>query len=181
MSRIGKKPILIPKDVKVEIKGQKITVNGPKGQLSLEVHPEIEIKAKDDKVFVAAKVKSKKTKAFWGLMRTLIFNMIEGVTKGYEKKLKIEGIGYRATRQENVLVLQLGFSHPIEIQKPENIEFLVEKNIITISGIDKNKVTQLAAKIRKIRPPDPYKGKGIRYLGEVVKKKPGKKAAAVTT
>lgn len=177
MSRIGKKPILIPEAAEVEIEGAKLIVKGPKGELQREVRPEIRVEKKDKEILVMPGKKTKRTPAFWGLTRTLIFNMLKGVTEGYEKKLEIQGIGYRANLEGKDLVLELGFSHPVKIKKPEGIDFSVEKNIITVSGIDKELVGQVAAKIRKVRPPEPYKGKGIRYLGEEVRLKPGKKAA----
>lgn len=198
MSRIGKKPIKIPESVEVEIKDKKVTIKGPKGELIKEIRPEIIIEIKEGKIFVlpkssatfqkkglgegiTGKIKeSKKTKAFWGLTRTLIFNMIKGVIEGYEKKLQIEGLGYKANLEGEDLILDVGFSHPVKIKKPEGIKFSVEKNIITIVGINKEKVGETAAKIRKIKPPEPYKGKGIRYVGEQVRKKVGKKVATVT-
>lgn len=177
MSRIGKKPIQIPDNVEIKIDGNKISVRGPKGELQREVRPEIKIEVKDREILVTPQKETKKTKAFWGLTRVLLFNMVKGVTKGYEKKLQIEGLGYRATLEGEDLVLQVGFSHPVKIKKPEGLNFSIEKNIITVSGIDKELVGQIAAKIRKVRKPEPYKGKGIRYLGEEVRRKAGKKVA----
>ena len=176
MSRVGKKPILIPDGVKVEIKDRGVLIKGPKGELSFSCRPEIKVEAKEEKIFVSPQKDTKKTRAFWGLTRALLANAVEGVVKGYEKKLEIRGIGYRASLDGNELNLQMGFTHPIKIKAPEGINFLVEKNIIIISGINKELVGEIAAKIRKIRPPEPYKGKGIRYLGELVKIKAGKKA-----
>jgi len=178
MSRIGKKPILIPKDVEVKISDNIVMVKGPKGELQREIRPEIGVEIKEGKILVSPKQETKKTKAFWGLTRALIANMIEGVLKGYEKKLEMEGIGYKAKLEGEDLVLQVGFSHPVEIKQEENIKFSVEKNVITISGIDKELVGQIAARIRSVRPPEPYKGKGIRYLGEQIRRKTGKKVAA---
>ncbi len=178
MSRIGKKPILIPENVEVSIEGQKIIVNGPKGELQKEVRPEIKVEKKEGKIFINPQGETKRTKAFSGLFRTLIFNMVKGVAKGYEKKLQIEGIGYKASLEGEDLVLSIGFSHPVKIKQPQGINFLIEKNIITVSGIDKELVGQIAAKIRKVRPPEPYKGKGIRYVDEKVRRKAGKKAVA---
>ena len=178
MSKIGKKPILIPQGVKVEIKENKIKVEGPKGKLEKNIPPEIDVQIKEGIILVFPKSKTKKAKALWGTMRQIISNMIEGVTKGFEKKLEIEGLGYRASLVGDELVLEVGFSHPVKIKKPEGINFSVEKNIISVSGIDKELVGQVAANIRKVRPPDPYKGKGIRYFGEVIRKKAGKKAVA---
>ena len=181
MSRVGKKPIEIPEKVEVKIEGQKLTASGPKGELSLEIRPEIKVKKKEGKILISPQKQTKRTGAFWGLFRSLIFNVIKGVTEGYEKKLEIQGIGYRAALEGEDLVLQVGFSHPVKIKCPEGIKFLVERNIITISGTDKGLVGQAAAKIRKIKPPEPYKGKGIRYVGEVVRRKAGKKAATTVT
>jgi len=177
MSRVGKKPILIPEGVEVKIEGQKVIVKGQKGELEREVLPEIRVDLKENKIFVSPKIETKKTKAFWGLTRALIANDIEGVTTGYEKKLKLEGIGFRANLEGENLVLQVGFTHPTKLKAPEGIGFSVEKNIITVSGINKELVGEIAAKIRKVKPPEPYKGKGIRYLEEVVKRKAGKKVA----
>ena len=178
MSRIGKKPIMIPEKVEVKIEKQKVSVKGPKGELQMEVRPEIKIEQKNGQIFVSPQQETKKTNAFWGLQRTLIFNMIEGVTKGYEKKLELRGVGYRADLKGEDLVLKVGFSHLVPIKKIEGVKFSVEKNIITVSGIDKEVVGRIAAKIRKVRLPEPYKGKGIRYLGEEVKRKTEKKAVS---
>ncbi len=175
MSRVGKKPILIPENVEIKIERQKIIVKGPKGELQKEIRPEIKLEVEKDKILVIPQKKTKGTKAFWGLTRALVFNMVKGVTEGYEKKLQLEGVGYKANLEGEELVLQVGFSHPVKIEKPEGINFLVEKNIITVSGINKELVGQIAAKIRKVRPPEPYKGKGIRYVGEEVRRKAGKK------
>jgi len=178
MSRIGKKPILIPEGVEVKIDAGKAIVKGPKGELSQEVRPEIGIEIKENKICIYPKRETKQTKAFWGLTRALVANMVKGVIDGYEKKLEMQGVGYRASLEGEDLVLQVGFSHPVKIKIPSELNVSLEKNIITISGIDKQLVGQFAAKIRKIRPPEPYKGKGIRYVGEVVRRKVGKKAVA---
>lgn len=180
MSRVGKRPILIPEGVEVKTEDRKITIKGPKGELSYEIHSEIEVQVEGEKISILPPQKAKKTKALWGLTRTLIANMIEGVTRGYEKKLAIEGLGYRASLEEKDLAIQVGFTHPVKIKAPEGINFSVEKNIITVSGINKELVGQISAKIRKIRPPEPYKGKGIRYLGEIIKRKVGKRAITTT-
>ncbi len=177
MSRVGKKPILIPEGVEVKIENQNVNVKGPNGELSVNVRPEIKVEIKEDKIFIVPQVETKKTKAFWGLSRVLLSNMVFGVKEGYEKKLQIEGIGYRAALEGNNLVLFVGFSHPVKIEAPAGIKFSIEKNIITVSGIDKGLVGETAAKIRRTQPPEPYKGKGIRYLGEIIRKKEGKKAA----
>lgn len=178
MSRIGKKPIDIPTEVEVSIENNVVNVKGPKGELERIIRPEIKIEKKDNQIVVAPDKKTKRTNALWGLSRTLIFNMIEGVTKGYEKKLEIQGVGYRANLEGEDLVLLIGFSHPVKIAKVAGIKLEVQKNIIVISGINKELVGQVAAKIRKVRPPEPYKGKGIRYVGEYVRRKAGKKAAS---
>lgn len=178
MSKIGKKPILISENTKATLEGETIIVEGPKGILKKEISPEIEVKIEGGKIFVFPKIKTKKTKALWGTTRQIIFNMIEGVTKGFEKKLEIEGLGYKAYLEGENLILEVGFSHPVKIEKPEGIKFQVEKNIISVSGIDKELVGQMAAKIRAVKEPDPYKGKGIKYFGEVIRRKAGKKAIA---
>ena len=161
MSRIGKKPIEIPKGVEIKIENQKVIIKGPKGELSREICPEIEVAVKEEKIFVSPKIQTKKTGAFWGLTRALLANMIQGVTEGFEKKLEIKGIGYKSNLEEESLVLNVGFTHPVKMKKPEGINFSVEKNIITVSGIDKQLVGEVAAKIRQVRPPGVYKGKGI--------------------
>jgi large subunit ribosomal protein L6 len=178
MSRIGKKPIEIPKEVQIRIEGQKVIVSGPKGNLEKEFRPEIGFEIKEGKIFLFPKIETKKTKALWGTYRQLIFNMIEGVQKGYEKKLEIEGLGYKASIEGENLVLRVGYSHPVIVTPPKGIKISVEKNIITVSGIDKELVGQIAAKIKKAKPAEPYKGKGIKYLGERIRKKVGKKATA---
>jgi large subunit ribosomal protein L6 len=189
MSRIGKKPIEIPSGVEVKIEGNKVTVKGPKGEISKEFRPEIGFEIKEGKIFVFPKEDKKKKKfaggkakiikSLWGTYRQLIFNMIEGVVKEYEKKLEIEGLGYRASMEGENLVLRVGYSHPVIVKPPEGIKISVEKNIITVSGIDKELVGQVAANIKKIKPAEPYKGKGIKYLGEKIRRKVGKKATAV--
>ncbi len=178
MSRVGKKPIFIPENVKVEILENKIRIEGPKGKLEREIFPELEVKVEGGKILVLPKKETKKTKALWGLLRQLIFNMVEGVTKGFEKKLEIVGLGWGAEKKENKIYLNLGRAVPDVVEIPEGIEVDVQKNLIVVSGIDKEKVGNFAAKIRRLREPDPYKGKGIRYFGEVIKLKPGKKAVA---
>jgi len=179
MSRVGKKPISIPEGVEVKIEIDKVIIKGPKGELQKEVRPEIKVEVKDEKIFITPKIKTKKTKAVWGLTRTLLFNTIKGVTEGYEEKLEIEGLGFKAFLEGEDLFLHVGFTHPVKIKTSQGIKFSVEKNIITVSGIDKELITQTAANIRKVKPPEPYKGKGIRYLGEVIRKKVGKKAVAI--
>ncbi len=176
MSRIGKKPISIPEKVEVKIEDQKITVKGPKGELSKQLPQEIKVEAKEGKIFLFPRVETKKTKALWGTWRQIVFNMIEGVVRGFEKKLEIEGLGYKAMLEGENLLLHVGFSHPVKIVPPPTIKISVEKNIIVVSGIDKELVGQVAAKIRKVKPPEPYKGTGIKYLGEIIRRKAGKKA-----
>ena len=177
MSRIGKKPIPIAQGVEVKSEKGKIIVKGPKGELEREVNPEIKVEAKDSQIFVTPQKETKKTKALWGLNRALIANMVQGVSQGFEKKLEIEGVGYKAKVEGNDLVLEVGFSHPVKIEAPEGITFSVEKNVITVSGIDKEKVGHISAKARSVKPPEPYKGKGIRYQGEQIRRKVGKKAS----
>jgi len=180
MSRIGKKPIQIPEGVEVKIEGKKIIVKGPGGELNKEFPSEIKIEVKDGRILVLPQIETKKTNALWGLTRALIANMVKGITEGYEKKLEIEGLGFRANLEGDNLVLKVGFTHPVKLKAPEGIKFLVEKNVITISGADKQSVGEIAAKIRRVQPPEPYKGKGIRYAGEVIRKKVGKKAVTTT-
>lgn len=176
MSRIGKQPVNIPDGVEVKIDGNTVTIKGPKGRLSFEFDSHLDVKVKDEELVVAPKRKVGDWKALWGLTRSLVSNMVEGVTNGFEKKLEIRGIGYRARLEGKDMVLELGFSHLVNYPIPLGIELFVEKNIITISGIDKQKVGQVAAEIRAKKKPEPYKGKGIRYVGEAVRRKAGKKA-----
>lgn len=178
MSRIGKKPIKIPADVVLTIKASSVTVKGPKGTLVWNLPRGVLVEKKDDKLIVSISSDTKNLKALWGTNRAVIANMVEGVHKGYEKKLEIEGIGYKASVQDNKLTLRVGFSHPVEILPPEGITFETEKNVITVSGIDKALVGEVAAKVRAVRKPEPYKGKGIRYQGEVIRRKAGKKAVS---
>jgi len=177
MSRIGKKAIEIPDGVEVNISGQNISVKGPKGTLDFCFHRNVEVKQEGKEIKVSVKKITKQTKALWGLTRVLISNMIEGTTKGFEKQLELQGVGYRMAVQGKKLVMALGFSHPVEVEIPQELEAKIEKNILTISGIDKQKVGQFAASIRALKKVEPYKGKGFRYVGEVVRRKAGKKAA----
>ncbi len=177
MSRIGKKPIRIPEGVEVKIEKGEVIVKGPRGELRKEIPSKIGVEIKEKEIFVSAKSGDKKTRAIWGTTRAVLSNLIEGVTKGFEKKLEIQGVGYKAVMEGEDLILSVGFSHPVKIKSPPGIKVSVEKNIITFSGIDKELVGQIAAKTRRVKPPEPYKGKGIRYLGEVVRRKVGKKAA----
>ncbi len=181
MSRVGKKPILIPENVEVKIEGNTVLVKGSKGEISQEIRPEIKVEIKEGKIFVSSQIETKQTKALWGLTRALIFNMVEGVATGFEKKLEIQGMGFKATVEGESLSLYVGFSQPVIIKIPKDIKISVEKNIITISGINKELVGELAAIIRKVKAPEPYKGKGIRYLGEQVRRKVGKKIVTTAT
>lgn len=176
MSRIGKQPIKLPEGVTVTEADRRVTVAGPKGTLSLLLRPEVGLARDGRSVGVRPILPTKRTAAYWGLTRSLLNRMVEGVSRGFEKKLEIEGIGYRANLDGGTLILALGFSHPVRVDAPSGITFKVEKNVITVSGIDPVLVGDVAARIRRLRPPEPYKGKGIRYAGEVVRRKAGKKA-----
>ncbi len=178
MSRIGKKPIKISEGTNVEIKGAHIVIKGPKGELGRTLHPDIEAEVRESEIVLTPRRETKKSSALWGLSRSLVANMVEGVVSGFEKKLEFEGIGYRVNLDGDGLLMQLGFSHPVQFKAPTGIKFTVEKNTVTISGIDKELVGQTAAAIRKLKPPEPYKGKGIRYRGEIIRRKAGKKAVA---
>ncbi|MFA6431198.1 MAG: 50S ribosomal protein L6 [Candidatus Margulisiibacteriota bacterium] len=179
MARIGKKEITIPKGVEVKLDGRKVMVKGPKGSLSQEFVSMIEVKLEEGKVFVLFKGNGKKPIALQGLYNRLITNMIAGVTKGFEKELDLVGVGYRAVLQGKKLQLQLGYSHPVEMDPPTGIDFeVIGGNKIKIKGIDKQIVGHIAAEIRSFRAVEPYKGKGIRYTGEVVRRKAGKAAKA---
>ena len=176
MSRIGRMPIAIPAGVTVEVaENNKVTVKGPKGTLERVLPAEMEIKVEGAEVVVSRPNDLKRMKSLHGLTRTLIANMITGVTAGYEKKLEINGVGYRASKAGKKLTLNLGYSHPVEMEDPEGIETVMEgQNIIIVKGIDKEKVGQFAAEIRSKREPEPYKGKGIKYADEVIRRKVGK-------
>ncbi len=176
MSRIGRMPIAIPAGVTVDIaENNKVTVKGPKGQIERLMAPEMEIKVEDNQLTVSRPNDLKKMKALHGLTRSLLNNMVIGVTDGYSKKLEINGVGYRAAKQGKKLVLSLGYSHPVEMEDPEGIETVLDgQNTIMVNGIDKEKVGQYAAEIRSKRAPEPYKGKGIKYADEVIRRKVGK-------
>lgn len=180
MSRIGKLPIEIPSGVTVDIKDGVVTVKGPKGELSENIHPNIKVEIKDNEIICIREGEDKLSRSLHGLSRNLINNMIIGVTKGFEKKLEIIGVGYRAQPSGNKVSLSLGFSHPIEYKAPEGIKFELDpekKNILIVSGINKQIVGEVAAKVRSYRKPEPYKGKGIRYIDEYVARKAGKAVA----
>lgn len=175
MSRIGKKPISLPAGVEVNIEGNTVTVKGPKGVLSQEIPAEINLVQEDQQLVATRPSDAKQHRALHGLTRALVANMVEGVTKGYEKKLELVGVGYRAQMQGSKLVINIGFSHPVELDPPQGIEFEVPAPTkITVKGIDKQLVGNTAAHIRAIRKPEPYKGKGIKYEGEFVRRKAGK-------
>ena len=175
MSRIGRLPVAVPAGVTVNIaEGNKVTVKGPKGTLERVLPEEMEIKLEDGHVVVTRPNDLKKMKSLHGLTRTLIHNMVVGVSQGYEKVLEVNGVGYRAAKSGNKLTLSLGYSHPVEMIDPEGLESVVDGNKITVKGIDKEKVGQYAAEIRDKRRPEPYKGKGIKYADEVIRRKVGK-------
>ena len=175
-SRIGKQPIAVAAGVTATLSGQDVTVKGPKGQLAFTVPEEIEVAQADGVITLKPRVESQRAAAMWGLSRSLVANMVQGVTAGYEETLELVGVGYRAALKGRDLSLSLGFSHDVDIQPPEGISFAVPRPVeIKISGVDKQAVGEIAAKIRRIRPPEPYKGKGVRYQGEKVRRKEGKK------
>jgi len=178
MSRIGKKPIAIPQGVKIELHRSTLSVTGPKGTLALEVNPEVKITIGEQEVQIEKIGKSKKAPAIWGTETRLIENMLEGVTKGFQKQLELSGVGYRMAVAGKKINLSLGFSHPVEVEIFEGIEVKIENAIMTISGIDKQKVGQFSANIKALKPVEPYKGKGFHYVGEYVRRKEGKKAGA---
>ncbi len=180
MSRIGKKEIKIPSGVEVKFQDSVLSVKGPKGELRMKVHELVDIKIDGDTARVEPKDDSKFANALWGTFASHLQNMITGVTEGYSKKLLVEGVGYRVEQKGNKIELKIGFSHPVEVEVPEDLSAEVDskENSITISGIDKQKVGQFAADIRKIKKPEPYKGKGIRFEGEHILRKEGKRATA---
>jgi len=176
MSRIGKKPIPVPKNVTATVDRQKVTVKGPKGQLSLTLVDDVEIKMEDGAVLVRPRADTKRARSMWGMSRSLVENLIKGTTNGFTRTLEITGVGYRAAMDGKSLKLQLGYSHDVLFPVPEGISIAVPKPTeITISGIEKDRVGQVAAEIRGFRGPEPYKGKGIRYQGEFIQRKEGKK------
>lgn len=180
MSRIGKKPIVIPSGVKASLDGQALKITGPKGELVIMVHPKVKAAVTESEITVDIEKKDVKLeKSLWGLTRSLIANAVQGVTQGYEKKLEINGVGFRGAIAGKNINLSLGFSHPIEMIIPEGLSAAMDKNIITITGIDKQAVGEFAAKIRSLKKPEPYKGKGIKYIDEVVRRKAGKVVKAV--
>lgn len=181
MSRIGKKPVAFPASVTVEVSGSAVKVRGPKGELSLELLPEVSVTVEQGRVVVHSKDDAVRSRERHGLMRQLIANMVIGVSEGFEKSLEIIGVGYKAQLKGQTIVLNLGHSHPVNFSIPDGIEIAQgekNKNILFIRGISKQLVGQVAAEIRSLRPPEPYKGKGVRYVGEEVRRKPGKAAVA---
>jgi large subunit ribosomal protein L6 len=178
MSRIGKNAIVVPAKVEVTVHDGVLTVKGPLGSLKKDVHPMVDVSVADGKVTVTPKNNTKLARALWGTFASHIKNMVHGVETLYAKKLELQGIGYRVELQGKNIKLSVGFSHPVIVPVPEGITVLIEKNIVTISGIDKEMVGQFAANVRAVKKPEPYKGKGLRYEGEYVRQKQGKKAAA---
>ncbi|RME10464.1 MAG: 50S ribosomal protein L6 [Ardenticatenia bacterium] len=180
MSRIGRMPVPVPAGVTVDIQGNTITVKGPKGQLSYTFHPDMQVSLEDGQIVVRRPSDERQHRALHGLTRALINNMVVGVSQGYKKDLILEGTGYRADVKGTTLVLNVGYSHPVEIEAPEGITFEVDRSgkNLSVSGIDKQLVGEIAARIRRVRPPEPYKGKGIRYADEVIRRKAGKSGRA---
>jgi large subunit ribosomal protein L6 len=178
MSRIGKKPVVVPKGVTLDLQGQTVAVKGPKGELRRTLHPEMKLAVADGNFTVARPSDEAKHKALHGLSRTLVQNMIDGVTKGFTKTLEIQGVGYKAEAKPYGVNLIVGFSHPVKYEAPKGIKISVENNtVVKIEGADKEIVGQVAAELRAVRPPEPYKGKGVRYQGEQVRRKAGKTGA----
>jgi len=181
VSRIGRMPIPIPQGVQVDIKGSHVTVKGPKGELSRSFNPDMTIALQDGQIVVTRPTDNRQHRALHGLTRALLANMVTGVTEGYRKDMEINGVGYRAEMQGDNLVLYVGFSHPVEIVPPSGITLGIENRgkTIVVEGIDKELVGEMAARLRRVRPPEPYKGKGIRYVGEYVRQKAGKAGKVV--
>jgi large subunit ribosomal protein L6 len=181
MSRIGKKPLPVPQGVTVKVDGSRVSVKGPKGELSRTLHEELKVKLENNQLLVERPSDEAKHKALHGLSRTLLRNMIEGVTQGFAKTLEIQGVGYKAEVRPPGIRLTVGFSHPVDFPAPSGIKLTVDNNVIVkVEGPDKELVGQVASEIRKVRPPEPYKGKGIRYQGEQVRRKAGKTGAKAT-
>jgi large subunit ribosomal protein L6 len=178
VSRIGRLPVTIPQGVQVNIQGPYVHIKGPKGELERTFSPRMKIALEDGKLVVSRPTDTPEDKALHGTTRALLANMVQGVSAGFEKKLQLEGVGYRAELEGKTLVLYVGYSHPVRVEPPSGITFAVEKNEITVRGIDKELVGQVAADIRAVRPPEPYHGKGIRYAGEKIRRKAGKAGKA---
>ena len=179
MSRIGKRPVSLPKGVTAQVEGQRVTIKGPKGEIGRTVHADLTVAVEETGVVVKRPSDESRHKALHGLTRTLIANMVEGVTKGFQKTLEIQGVGYKAEPKGQEIQLLVGFSHPVRYKPPQGIKIAIDNNtLVKIEGVDKELVGQVAAEIRAVRPPEPYKGKGIRYQGEQVRRKAGKTAQA---
>ena len=179
MSRIGKRPVSLPKGVTAQVDGQRVTIKGPKGEIGRTVHADLTVAVEETGVVVKRPSDESRHKALHGLTRTLIANMVEGVTKGFQKTLEIQGVGYKAEPKGQEIQLLVGFSHPVRYKPPQGIKIAIDNNtLVKIEGVDKELVGQVAAEIRAVRPPEPYKGKGIRYQGEQVRRKAGKTAQA---
>ncbi|MEJ2588124.1 MAG: 50S ribosomal protein L6 [Deltaproteobacteria bacterium] len=177
MSRIGKRPVPIPKDVEIKIQGDRLSVKGPKGELNQEIHPNVGIKQDNGTIFVDVEGNTRKDSALHGLFGALISNMVQGVTKGFERSLEIVGVGYKAESKGRSIVFNIGYSNPVTFDLPQGIDAAIEKNKVTLTGIDKELVGRTAAKIRGLRPPESYKGKGIKYTDEKIRRKAGKAGA----
>jgi large subunit ribosomal protein L6 len=178
MSRIGRKPVVVPKGVTVQLEGHRVAVKGPRGELRRSLHPDMQIALDKDQFTVARPTEEKRHKALHGLTRTLVQNMVEGVSKGFQKTLEIQGVGYKAEAKPYGVNLIVGYSHPVKYEAPKGIKISVDNNtVVKIEGADKELVGQVAAELRAVRPPEPYKGKGIRYQGEQVRRKAGKTGA----
>ncbi len=180
MSRIGKQPIVIPEGVKVTLEDGLVTVKGSKGEMSYQTHSDIEVEMVDGEIICSVGKDSKQSSALWGTTRARIANLVKGVSEGFIKELELHGVGYKAAVQGKDMEMQLGYSHPVVIEAPENIQFEVDDEVIRVKGIDKELVGQVAALIRASRKPEPYKGKGVRYKGEQVRRKVGKVVGATT-
>jgi large subunit ribosomal protein L6 len=179
MSRVGKKPLPIPSGVEAKVDGRTVAVKGPKGELKLDLHPRVSVALADGALNVTVKDENYvKDRALWGLTRRLLENLVVGVTKGFEKKLEVNGVGYKVSVAGKILKLDVGFSHEVDFPIPADLAIAVEKNVITVSGIDKQRVGEIASQIRRIRKPEPYKGKGIKYVEETILRKAGKAAKA---
>ena len=176
MSRVGKKPIPVPEKTKITYKDRVLSVQGEKGVLTRTIHPDVDLKIEDKIMTIMVDRQDKKTRALWGMTRALVSNMVSGVSKGFERVLEINGLGYRAELKGNNIELQLGYSHSIQFPLPDGVSAKVEKNIIRLSGIDKDLLGLTASSIRRLRPPEPYKGKGVKYAEERIQRKAGKTA-----
>jgi large subunit ribosomal protein L6 len=178
MSRIGRKPVVVPKGVTVQVQGNTVAVKGPRGELRRSLHPDMQLALANDQFTVTRPSEEKRHKALHGLTRTLVQNMVEGVSKGFTKSLEIQGVGYKAEAKPYGVNLIVGYSHPVKYEAPKGIKISVDNNtVVKIEGADKELVGQVAAELRSVRPPEPYKGKGIRYVGEQVRRKAGKTGA----